>query len=206
MLPVRSFNLNVVNAPIESLFPPDSFSKVFQKAFEFFQTIEQVSNPLIFLSRPSGGQVQLNPVGFFSKDIQTERFDEDLQNLFQIINVFHSECKISELKEINLRLVFYSKAIIVNQERKLLAYDILIPDELFRSFPDGKVHTGLRFVFTAGVTRYDLKIEPRFANLDENYIDFNVRIPKPIKTEDAYNIVTEQRNFFDNRILPIIAR
>lgn len=203
---INSFNLSLVNTPLENLFPPESFSKIFRAAFKFFPTIGQVSNPVIFLNRPTEGGIQINPLGIFFNEIKTERFDEDLENLFQIVNLFHSECKISELKEISLKLVFYFKALIANERRKLLTYDIVMPSELLQSLPDSKVHLGLRFVFTVGITRYDLKIEPRFANLEENYIDFNVVIPKPIKTEEVLGVIAEQRQFFDNNILPMIAK
>ena len=205
-LEVRSFNLALVNAPLENLLASDSFSKIFLTTFQLFPTIQQVGNPLIFLVRPSGGELQINPMGLFFKDIQTLRFDDDLKSFFQIINLYHTECKISELKELNLRLVFYSKASIVNGMRKLLTHDIVIPKELFQSLPDFKIHMGLRFVFTVGITRYDLKIEPRFSNLEENYIDFNVIIPKSIKTEEVLDMINEQRTFFNDRILPFIAR
>ena len=203
---VRSFNLNLVNAPLEKLLEPGSLSKIFLTALESFPTIQQVMNPVFFLGRPSGGQLNINPAGVFFSDIKTEKFDEDLEDLFKIIKTYHSECKISELKELNLRLVFYSKAILSDGRRKLLTSNIEIPDKPFPSLPDSIIHIGLRFIFTVGVNRYDIKIEPRFSNLQENYLDFNVVIPKEIKVEDAFGIINEQRKFFNEYILPAVAR
>ena len=203
---VRSFNLNLVNAPLEKLLEPGSLSKIFLTALESFPTIQQVTNPVIFLGRPSGGQLHINPAGVFFRDIETEKFDEDLEDFFEIIKTYHSECKISELKELGLRLIFYSKAILSDGRRKLLTYNIEIPDKPFPSLPDSIIHIGLRFIFTVGVNRYDIKIEPRFSNLQENYLDFNVIIPKSIKVEDAFGIINEQRKFFNESILPVIAR
>jgi hypothetical protein len=205
-LPVRSFNLNLVNAPLETLLEPGSLSRIFLMALESFPTIQQVTNPVVFLGRPSGGQLHINPAGVFFRDIETEKFDEDLEGFFKIIKTYHSECKILELKELSLRLVFYSKAILSDGRRKLLTYNIEIPDKPFPSLPDSTIHIGLRFIFTVGVNRYDIKIEPRFSNLQENYLDFNVIIPKPIKVEDAFGIINEQRKFFNEYILPVIAR
>jgi len=205
-LPVKSFNLNLVNAPLEKLLEPGSLSRIFLMALESFPTIQQVTNPVIFLGRPSGGQLHINPAGVFFRDIETEKFDEDLEDFFEIIKTYHSECKISELKELGLRLIFYSKAILSEGRRKLLTYNIEIPDKPFPSLPDSIIHIGLRFIFTVGVNRYDIKIEPRLSNLQENYFDFNVIIPKPIKVEDAFSIINEQREFFNESILPVIAR
>ena len=205
-LPIRSFNLNLVNAPLENLLEPGSLSRIFLMALESFPIIQQVMNPVIFLGRPSGGQLQINPSGVFFRDIETEKFDEDLEAFFKIIRTYYSECKISEFKELSLRLVFYSNAILFDGRRKLLTYSIDIPDKPFPSLPDSKIHAGLRFIFTVNVNRYDIKIEPRFSNLQENYLDFNVIIPKPIKLEEAFDIINEQRSFFDESILPVVAR
>jgi len=205
-LPVKSFNLNLVNTPLEKLLEPGSLSRIFLIALESFPTIQQVTNPVFFLGRPSGGQLHINPAGIFFRDIETEKFDEDLEHFFKIIKTYQSECNISELKELSLRLVFYSKAILSDGRRKLLTYNIEIPDKPFPSLRDSIIHIGLRFIFTVGVNRYDIKIEPRFSNLQENYFDFNVTIPKPIKVEDAFGIIKEQRKFFNECILPVIAR
>lgn len=149
----------------------------------------------------------MNPIGIFLKDIKTEDFDNDLKHFSKIINSFHEECKISELKEMSLRLVFYSNAIIVDGERHLLANKpFKMPKDLFGFLPDIKVHMGLRFVFNINLVRYDFKIEPRFSKLEENYIDFNVIIPKPFKTEKVFEIIEEQRRFFDDNIFPFLAR
>ena len=205
-LPVRLFHLNAVNTPVENLLPRESFPKVFLKAFEQFPIIHQIANPIIFLERSSGGQIQINPAGVFFRDIRTEDFDKDINKLISIMNIYYSECKINELKELNLKLVFHPKAIIVDAKRKLVAHDISIPNEIYQALPEGKIHTGLRFVFTEGIIRYDLKIEPRFANLEENHVDFNVIIPRAIKTEELLDLVNAQRAFFDEHILPIIAK
>lgn len=205
-LPVRSFNLNLVNAPLEKLLEPGSLSRVFLMALGSFPTIQQVTNPVLFLGRPSGGQLNINPAGVFFSDIKTEKFDEDLEGLFKIVKTYHSECKISELKELNLRLIFYSKAILSDGRRKLLTSNMEISDKPFPSIPDSIIDIGLRFIFTLGINRYDIRIEPRFSNLQENYLDFNVVIPKSIRVEDAFGIVNEQRKFFNECILPAVAR
>ncbi len=205
-LPIRSFSLNLVNAPLEKPLEPGSLSKILTVALESFPTIQQVANPVFFLARPSRGKLHINPSGVFFSDIETEKFDEDLGDFFKIIKTYHSECKISEVKELGLRLVFYSKAILSDGRRKLLTYNIEIPDKPFPSLLDSVIHVGLRFVFTVGVNRYDIKIEPRFQNLQENYLDLNVVMMKPIKVEDTLGIINEQRRFFDENILPVIAR
>lgn len=205
-LPTRSFNLNLVNDPIQNLLPTESHSKVFLDALRLFPTIQQVTNPIIFLGRQPGGQLEITPVGIFFKDIQTQDFDKDLEECFGIINTYHSECRITELKQLSLRLIFYSEAVLVDGKRKLLTYDIVVPDKPFQSLPESKIYLGLRFVFTVAANRYDLKVEPRFSNLQENYIDFNVIIPGPIKVEDVFSLINEQRDFFNKSILPIVAR
>lgn len=205
-LKVSNFNLALFQEPKNPL-SDEQFSEIYLKVLKDFPFVDQLSNPILTARRKVGGQISLNPAFLQFLGMEAKDFESDLKIIKDISSVYFPHYKTEKLKQIAIRLVSIVQARFINAERQLLINeDFRLNQETKENLNFGaEIKVGVRLVFQRNGKRYDLRIEPHFANLDQNYIDLNIVIPNPDKTPEYFlDFIYEEVNFLKEKISRLI--